>query len=252
MDYFGQAVEIDRLRQATDKDDTLATLAAHAKLAWYLRQRDTVLAREHVCSAQQAIEQFRARGRRAIRSLSARLTLVEAEAKWLFCEPGADAAAVEACDQFASCCDDIGQGDALVLQAQINYDNADSSVRARLWERAVQIYRAAGNTDRAELVAAWQGYDATFLDAQAIEAAVIDLERLQHARHPGVQAIAVWSLAAVHYDRSEMAAAIRGYRAALELMDQTGQLRKYCVDGFRCDRNQRWHRKFIDWLAVSI
>lgn len=218
MDFCGHPGDIDRL-QAPPGGHTPST---HAELAWYLRQRDTRRALAHVALARQALREVRDSPGALTERLLARLRLVEAEARWLFCEPGAFDLAGEAFERCAGCGDSIGCGDALLLQALIHYDNVDTSVRAALFERAGATFRAAGDSDRAELVTAWQAYDATYLDAAAITQALLVLARTTQASHPGVRAVSAWAQAGIRFEHSDVPAAIRGYQNALALMDDCG------------------------------
>lgn len=125
---------------------------AQVELAWHLRQRDPLRARqlsEQACSGLPVLPDLDRR------TLEARLLLVEGEAQWLQGElAAARALADQAFFEFAEQNDPAGRGDARWLRAWIDTDRGQQAQADSELAQALHDAQSAGDGERAQVYAA--------------------------------------------------------------------------------------------------
>jgi diguanylate cyclase (GGDEF)-like protein/PAS domain S-box-containing protein len=158
-------------------------------LAWHLRQRDCQRARVLVEEIESALPTAGLDPREKAR-VTARANLIEAEFHSLTTEfEAAKALANSAIIGFKNMNDHIGAGDAYWLLASISTDSGDAVGEVENLEFALENYRLAGHSNRAEVVIARMLANASFSDAKATEKQLAEQTwTLESPSHPE----AVW------------------------------------------------------------
>jgi len=147
LDYFGSEHEVQALERQLAVAEGAARLPLLAALAWFLRQRDT---RRALALADEALSLPVAPGDREGQRCTARLQLVQGEAKWLFAELApAEQLLARAREGFAALGDFTGAGDASLALAVLLQYHADEPLRGNAcFAEAQAAYRQTGDEVR--------------------------------------------------------------------------------------------------------
>jgi len=221
-DFFGTPDDVATLQaRLAPGGDAATDPAAHAALAWYLRQRDTRAACEH---AQRAQALLAAHGGADTAAIAARIMLVRAEAAYLYNRiDDAQHELAQAQAAYAAIDDAVGLGDCELLRTmlldQIGGDRLGAMHAAHAW------YQRAGDALRTRLAASCAAcLQATAQpdDAEARWGSVLrDPEVL---RHPGLATYVTGALGTLAWRRSDPAAAIDNFQRGVDAALQSGQL----------------------------
>ncbi|CAN5659676.1 hypothetical protein BH11PSE8_BH11PSE8_24360 [soil metagenome] len=165
MELFARDDEVAELEAFLAKADVPALPVQLTALAWQLRQRDTPRA---LTLAEQAEELLPCLdiGEVERRHLAARITLIRAEADWLFgrLEPAMNQASQAASD-FLELDDPTSVGDAQWTMASIWHEQGAFDRRDACLSTAATAYASAGDSGRGELVALRTKYHAIHRNA---------------------------------------------------------------------------------------
>ena len=143
------------------RDKEAAPAAALVALAWHLRQRDTARASQLASAAE---KRLRRQGKSAEHlTLRGRIGLIRAEIAWLNAEVDLAERHLSASKRcFRDMQDQVGQGDALLLESLIAFDSGRMEHRQDCLAQAVACYRSAGDMVRARLGDAWAVLGASY------------------------------------------------------------------------------------------
>jgi diguanylate cyclase (GGDEF)-like protein len=141
-------------------DQAAASAAALVALAWHLRQRDTARACQLASAAELRLRRERNNAHPILRG---RIGLVRAEAAWLNAEVDLAERHLSGSKRcFRDMQDQVGQGDALLLESLIAFDSGRIKHRQDCLARALVCYRSAGDMARARLGDAWAVLGASY------------------------------------------------------------------------------------------
>jgi diguanylate cyclase (GGDEF)-like protein len=228
MELFTPNTHVMEL-EATLAADGPARLDVLAQLAWHLRQRDTQRALQLAQEAE-ALAPYLGDAREC-RRLHARLSLLRAEAKWLFADIDSAARLMqEARDHFTAIGDAAGCADAGWLASWIAGERGDGALRDAELQIAIQAAGQAGDATRRTIadvaLLRWRA----FTDVRTAEALCRDRHDLTRLDTDPV--LATWFndfLGIVAMHTSEFGRAIErqihAYKAALD----TGQVQRAIV-----------------------
>lgn len=214
--YFGTDAAIAAAHAVLEDADAAAAERAEAaaRLAWFLRQRDTRQAQQVANTADALLGG--APGRHTMRG---RLALVRGEAAWLFNRiDEAEAQLATARAAFDAAGDAVGLGDADLLDAALR-DQAGGDRDGAL-HAALAHYRQAADADRERLVSTWLACVEATSNADAAEATWRTvLEEAAALHEPGLTTYVEGAWGTLAWRRGDPAAAIacfqRGFEAAL-------------------------------------
>jgi len=179
-----------------------ARCEALARLAWYLRQRDSRTARQYADEAEALLDQISSPADALLR---ARIQLVRAETLALFSMPDQAAALVApAFEAFRSSGDLVGQGDACLVRALAAQARGDTGDVIASLERAVGYFADASDELRFQVARAWSIFNRAVQDRSRIRGELT--AALASARpHPAVDAMLTAARGVVESGDGELA-----------------------------------------------
>lgn len=234
MLLFERNVEVDRLTRALDGTHALhEELDAMVTLAWYLRQRDNLRAcalaakarsllsaRAALAAAQQTLPPS------TLRSLQARLDLVDAETHWLLSDfDHAKASANAALSAFTALEDHAGCADAHGVLASVHSNTGNLQQREASLAAAVQCARLARDPLRLDYFEAYQARYSVLRDVR--DSNTVWGQRFADdltSVHPGVAASIHFYFASRDYNSGHFASALVHFDQAFEAANTSGQL----------------------------
>ena len=226
MDFFVLNDELALCEARCSDQPNGGTVQTRVEIAWHLRQRETSRALQWVDEAQTLIDRADIQGVERS-TLSARLNLVRAEARFLFADlPTAETMAREALDVFVCHNDWVGATDVYWLLAWIAIDFGKLERSDQEFGRMIEHARRAQDPMRLALAEAVTGRMQVLRDPKGAEArwgAAIAREEPHH--HPGVQMWRTDFLCLIHLYRGDSGRSATYGIAAYELALSTGQLR---------------------------
>ncbi|CAN7686848.1 sensor domain-containing diguanylate cyclase [Pseudoduganella sp. LjRoot289] len=238
----------------------VARLFRLAELAWHLRQRDVVRARRLMAEAMPLLAaQSGALAPAQARSLSARFTLIDAEAQWLFGElDQGEAYARQALHTFEQLGDTLGCADAHWLLAWIATDRGDSGrCDAELAIASIDA-RAGGDMVRTDVI-----------DAAAIFAVFGSLQEasqrwgqrfpddaaLSPGAHPAVSGWISDYNGITAFQAADFGHAVGRLMVAFEAAMATGQLRRAIIIGTNIGNgftSLNAHDAALEWMQRGL
>jgi signal transduction histidine kinase/tetratricopeptide (TPR) repeat protein len=228
FDLYGLAegVEADSARLAV-ADDPVERVFLLARLAWHQRQRDTLVALEHVGEATELMARIVDRlDPDQARLLSARLLLAKAEGKILYGqEEQAEGLLAAAQEGFAQAEDAIGRGDAAMVEALLAGESGQARRRAQAHQRACDFYEYAGDVTRTRIARAWVARDLLFKDPTTAASAVEAMPQGVVLEDPGLGAISGYCHGGLRFARGDFPLAARHYQRGYEQALLAGCLR---------------------------
>ncbi|MGO4380210.1 diguanylate cyclase [Pseudoduganella sp. RAF53_2] len=225
MELFALDDELDQWELQLPQADGVPRLALLSKLSWHLRQRD--VARADQLAAEAAPLSFLL-GPQEQRTLAARYTLVQAEARWLFGELDAASSLVEqAMQEFTRLNDRLGTADAHHLLAWVAVDRGNSADCDNELVLAAADARAAGDGMRTDV---FESTAALFSSFRNVAAATerwgkrfsCDLDKL----HPVVAGWISDFYGTSAFQSADFGRAISHLMVAFEAAKLSGQLRR--------------------------
>jgi signal transduction histidine kinase/tetratricopeptide (TPR) repeat protein len=256
MDFFVFNDELAQCESRLSDGASAVPVQTLVELAWNLRQRDTSRALRLADEAQAMLmhadlQEFDST------VLGARLTLVRAEARFLFADlVDAERMAREALDVFVRLANWAGATDVYWLLAWIAIDSGKLERSDQEFDLMIEHARRAQDPTRTALAEAVTGRMQVLRDPKAAEArwgASIGCEEPHH--HPGVQMWRTDYLCMIYMCRGDSGRAASYGMTAYELALSTGQLRAAVIcctniaENFGCLND---YLQSLDWAQRGL
>jgi len=237
VDFFGLPEQVEALEALLVRPaEPAARLESLVHLAWYLRQRDTARALMLATEAERLAEWTPDTPPDRRSCLSARLSLVRAEAQTLRGElDAAEELLTAALTAFRTEGDGIGEGDARMVESWLAFDLGQSGRRAEVLAAAVQCYARAGDELRLHLAEACLARESAYRDPVGAEA--LWSARLGNATargHAGLTALCDFFRGVLAFATSDYVQAARFWQQGQDQALASGQVRMAVMMSLGC------------------